>query len=265
MESTCYSVNTGNRRVKLITIYRPPDSKVLEFFNEFTNLTEYNINSSGELLLVGDFAVNKPFDAKPSTFLDILDSFNLVNKVDKPTYRVSYTLDLIIHDADSNIIPKMKVNRLFSDHNIVLFDTATLSTTTTPKAWAYRKYEDINPNAFTQDVWKSLLDKTPGTSLNDKIKYYNTTLQAILDNHAPIKSQKCSSHSKVPWFNNDITEAIRHRRHLMSNLLDKAEHEFFFTSITENSSNYKHIYDVCNCLLGRTKESHCLLAIPMKN
>ena len=43
----------------------------------------------------------------------------------------------------------------------------------------------------------------------------------------------------------------------MSNLLDKAECEFFFTSITENSSNYnyKHIYDLCNCLLGRTKES----------
>ena len=129
-----------------------------------------------------------------------------------------------------------------------------------------------------KDVWKSLLDKPPGPSLNDKINYYNTTLQAILDSHAPIKSQKYSGHPKIPWFNDDIAEAIRHRRHLernwykdksnvdaftafhcqhqlVSNLLDKAEHEFFFTSITENSSNYKHIYDVHNCLLGRTKES----------
>ena len=79
-------------------------------------------------------------------------------------------------------------------------------------------------------------------------------------------------------FNSDIAEATRHRRHLKrnwyknqsnieiftafhhqhqftSNLLDKAECEFFFTSITESSSNYKHIYDVCNHLLGRTKES----------
>ena len=183
--------------------------------------------------------------------------------MDKPTHRLSNTLELIIHDADSNIVPKIKVDRLFSDHNIVLFDTATLSTTTSSKVRAYRKYKDINPNVFMKDVWKSLLNKPPGPSLDDKINYYNTTLQAILDNHGPIKSQKCLSHPKVPWYNSDIYEAIRHRRHLernwymdkcnvdaftafhcqcqlVSNLLDKAEHEFFFTSITENSSNYRH-------------------------
>ena len=41
----------------------------------------------------------------------------------------------------------------------------------------------------------------------------------------------------------------------MSNLLEKAEWEVFLTSITEKSLNYKHIYDICNHLLGRTKES----------
>ena len=41
----------------------------------------------------------------------------------------------------------------------------------------------------------------------------------------------------------------------MSNLLDKAERDFFHTSITENSSNYKQIYEICNYLLGRTKDS----------
>ena len=50
-------------------------------------------------------------------------------------------------------------------------------------------------------------------------------------------------------------------RHSIANVgscpifLDKAKHEFFFTFITANSSNYKHIYDACNHLLGRTKES----------
>ena len=41
----------------------------------------------------------------------------------------------------------------------------------------------------------------------------------------------------------------------MSNLLDQAERDFFRTSITENSSNYKRIYEICNHLLGRTKDS----------
>ena len=124
MELSCFSISTGNRLMNLITIYRPPDSNVLEFCNKLANLLKTNINSSGELILLGNFniAVNKPFDADPATFLDVLDSFNSVNKVEKPTHRLSNTLDLIIHDADSSIIPRIKVDRHFYDNNIVFFD-----------------------------------------------------------------------------------------------------------------------------------------------
>ena len=96
------------------------------------------------------------------------------------------------------IIPKIKVDRLFSDHNIVLFDIATLSTITTSKVQAYRKYKDMNPNAFMKDFWKSLLNKPPGPSLNDKVKYYNTVLQAMLDNHAPTKGEDAQVTPRSP-------------------------------------------------------------------
>ena len=280
MESTCFIVNTENWLINLIIIYRPPDSNVFEFCNELTNVLETNINSSGELILLGDFniAVNKPFDVETGTSFDILDSFNLFNKVDKPTHRLSNTLDLIIHDADSNIIPRIKVNRLSSDHNIVLFDISTPCTITTSKVQVYRKFKDINLYAFMKDVREFCLNKPPGPSLDDKTNHYYTMLQTVLDHHAPIKSHKCSNHPKVPWFKEDITKAIRLQRclkriwhrdrsnveaftlfhcqcQLISNLLDKAEWEFFLTSITENSMNYKCIYDICNHLLGRTKDS----------
>ena len=42
---------------------------------------------------------------------------------------------------------------------------------------------------------------------------------------------------------------------LVSSLPDKAEQNFFLTSITENSSNYKCIYEICNHLPGRSKDS----------
>ena len=183
---------------------------------------------------------------EPATFLDILDSFNLVNKVDKPTHRLSSTLNLIIHDADSNIIPRIKRDRLFSDHNIVLFDISTPCTITTSKAQVYRKFKDVNPYAFMKDVGEFCLNKPPGPSLDDKTNHYYTMLQTTLDHHAPIKSHKCSNHPTVPWFNEDIAEAIRlqwclerlwhrdwsnvedftlfhHQWQLISNLLDKAE------------------------------------------
>ena len=77
-----------------------------------------------------NIAVNEPSDARLATFLDVLDSFNLVNKVDKPTHRLANTLDLIILDANSSTIPRVKVDQLFSDHNIILFDMALPHTIT---------------------------------------------------------------------------------------------------------------------------------------
>ena len=110
MELTCFSINTGNKVINLIAIYRPPDSNVLEICNELANLLESKINSSGKLILLRDFniTVNKPSEAEPATFLDMLNSFNLIDRVDKPTHRLSNTLNLITHDADSNIIPRIE-------------------------------------------------------------------------------------------------------------------------------------------------------------
>ena len=48
---------------------------------------------------------------------------------------------------------------------------------------------------------------------------------------------------------------------LASNLLDKAQQKFFLTSITDNPSDYKCIYNICNHLLGRSKDSPLLPGI----
>ena len=73
--------------------YKTMDSNILEFCNEVINLLENHINSKGELLLLRDFntAINKPFDAELATFLDILASFNVINRLVKPTHRLSNT------------------------------------------------------------------------------------------------------------------------------------------------------------------------------
>ena len=290
MESSCFSISTGNRLINLITIYRPPDSNVLEFSNELTNLLETNINSSGELILLGDFniAVNKSFDAEPATFLDILDSFNLVNKVDQPTHRPSNTLDLIIHNDDSSIIPRIKVDRLFSDNNIVFFDISLPQTMIISKVKVYRKFKNTKPDVFMKDIGEFCLSKPTGPSLEDKVNYYHTMLQTTLDNHAPIKSRKCSNCPRIPSLTKILprpsdskgtfresgigTNRIWRLLHffhcqcqLISNLLDKAEQKFFLTSITENSSNYKCIYEICNHLLGRSKDSPLPPGIPNKD
>ena len=51
----------------------------------------------------------------------------------------------------------------------------------------------------------------------------------------------------------------------MANLLDKAEWKFFLSSIIENSANYICIYEICNNLLGRSKDTPLPPGIPNKD
>ena len=191
---------------------------------------------------------------------------------------LSNTLDLIIHNADSNIVPSTKVGRLFLDHYVVFFRVAYQSVAKTSRTQAYRKYTNINHTAFSCDINKELEGNPPGKTLQEKIQCYNSTLSSVLDTHAPVKHHKCLNKPKVPWFNDTIAKAIcncrklertwykdktnsehftafYHQHRLVANLLDKAEHEFFLNSIVENTNKYRQIYTICNQLLGRTKES----------
>ena len=60
--------------------------------------------------------------------------------------------------------------------------------------------------------------------------------------------------------------ALFHSQHwLVANLPDKADRKFFFTSIIENSANYKRIYEICNNLLGRSKDSPLPPGIPNRD
>ena len=72
-----FQININNHVINLVTIYRLPDTNILDICHEFTDILEQHINQSGELVLIGDFniAVNKPSNPDPSTFLDTLDSF----------------------------------------------------------------------------------------------------------------------------------------------------------------------------------------------
>ena len=195
MESSSFIISTGTKQLNLTAIYRPPSTNVFEFCSELASLLENNINSSSELLLLGDFniAVNKPSDLGPAAFLDVLDSSNLINIVNEPTHRLANTLDLIILDANSNTIPRVTVDWLFSDHNTILFDMSLPHRITIPEVKVYRKTKNINPEAFIRDIGKFRLHKPLGSSLEDKVNYYHPMLQSILDVHAPIKRHKCSN------------------------------------------------------------------------
>ena len=68
---------------------------------------------------------------------------------------------------------------------------------------------------FSSDLEDSALIRSP---LNDDLKLavdqFNSTLQAIIDNHAPVICRSVTLHPYAPWFTDDIRVAKRKRRKL---------------------------------------------------
>ena len=116
---------------------------------------------------------------------------------------------------------------------------------------------------FNKDVDSHLTTNYTDTlPLAGKIQLYRSTLEEILDKHAPLKTKKVSERVKIPWFSDDVAVAICNRRkaewrwyaqrsgtmrylefyrlqRMVINLLDDAERKYYHTQLQDNAHNFK--------------------------
>ena len=99
MECSDFRLDLPSQCVNLVIIYRPPDRKLQQFLNELCDYVENNINTTGKLLLTGDFdiKINDETNHETAKFLDFLESFGLVNHIHFGTHCQENTLHLVIH------------------------------------------------------------------------------------------------------------------------------------------------------------------------
>ena len=222
MECSDFAVSLPRLSLNIAVIYRPPDKPVCSFVNDFLDYMERNINSTGKLLLTGDFNihVHDPESPDANTFLDALDSFGLQNHIRLPAHYLNNTLDLVITSCNDNIIECSTPGRLFSDHNIVYFNLTTLKQPNTIKEITYRKLKNINMTNFNKDMELHLTTQySDMLCLSEKIQLYRNTFRVTLDKHASLKRRKVPDRIKLAWFSDKIATAIQKRR--------KAERKWF--------------------------------------
>ena len=210
-----------------------------------------------------------------NTFLDILDSLDFTNWIQFPTHKSQNTTDLVISPRQSSIITSVSQGHLFLDHYLVNFQIQYTTTKPVTKMIKFRKLNSINAQAFSRDVKTILDDHNPvDLSPNECLKLYRNTLTTVLNTHAPEKTRKAATRSRIPWFNDSIARAIRHirmaecnwanhhsdpmafttfyrARHIFSNIMDAAENRFYKDSLAQHQGNTKEIFKICDSLLGR--------------
>ena len=174
----------------IYTVYRIPNTSVIQFCSELSDLLEHNINQDcGNLLIIGDFNIHMDDINHPDTitFTDFLQSFGLVNTFGFQTHKSKHILDLLITD-NPIIIKSTMPGYLFPDHQFIEA-TLHLKRPNPPlKKITYKKIKAINQSEFHNKLASAALDliHDPSTSLPEMVTTYNMTLNTVLDEIAPV-------------------------------------------------------------------------------
>ena len=141
------------RHVKILLVYRPPGSSTSLFLEEFSKLLEHITADlrHKRLLIVGDFNIHveNSNDATARQFLDLLDSFDLVQHVGEKTHANGHTLDLVISNAMDHFVNDVKTtDPVIPDHLAVHSVTGHLATKQTRHQRTRRPRNNLATNVL---------------------------------------------------------------------------------------------------------------------
>ena len=119
MEWAAFHLRFKYVQVNLLIIYRIPNTSVLSFGNDLTDIIKNNIMlNRGTPLLIRDFKIHTGNMGHPDTVLfnDILDGLNLRNNMNFATHKSLHHLDLILNDREDKPITSVHRGLMLSDH-----------------------------------------------------------------------------------------------------------------------------------------------------
>lgn len=180
--------------ITVALIYRPPKHNS-EFINEFAAFVGDLVIANDKILLIGDFNIHVCCTSLTLSreFLNLIESFDLVQWVSDPTHQQGHTLDLILthglHVSDITIS-----NANFSDHMPVFFSIPYSSQTLKNQPMG-RMSHTITTRSSEEfmvafhEVWNSP-DMEPilhNLDADEHLGCFNSTCASILNNIAPLK------------------------------------------------------------------------------
>ena len=150
----------------------------------------------------------KPHLSDTVLFNDLLESFNLANKVAFSTHLSQHTINLMLFKTQSTIVSGIRQGHLFSDYHFIHVDLCITTTKPDEKFVSYRKLKNICENDLVEDLRTMSLQ---GETIEDLVTSYNSTLSEIVDKHASVRSHRLHQCHSQPWFADRIKDELRVR------------------------------------------------------
>ena len=160
-----WNCKVSNKAIKIIAVYRPPYSQSHAvtsnmFFEEFSSFLESIVMCPEILLITGDFNfhLDDIADEDSRKFIEVLETFGLIQHVKFPTHISNHILDLIITRSSSDvIIGEIQASFFPSDHCFVECSLSVPRPNPRQKKLQFRKMRQINIDAFKSDIVTSNL------------------------------------------------------------------------------------------------------------
>ena len=192
------------RHVKILLVYRPPGLSTSLFLEEFSKLLEHITADlrHKRLLIVGDFNIHveNSNDATARQFLDLLDSFDLVQHVGEKTHANGHTLDLVISNAMDHFVNDVKTTDPVIPDHLAVHSTLHLEKPRfVKKVVSSRNLRRIDMNSFRGDIESSVLLQYQD-DLHAVVNNYDEVLRSLLDKRAPVKERVVTVRSSAPWY-----------------------------------------------------------------
>ena len=244
-EHITVSCKLGLKHINLVCIYRPPGSSK-EFLDDFPQLLEYLQSLPSDPVIFGDLNLDPIKHNSPHTkYIDLLSGFNLVQHVKVLTHIHGGILDHFI-TPDSMPIHKVVINDCLSDHMVIKVSLPIYSEKVIlSNLIKVRQFNKINKTSLEHDLLNSDLITNPNNSSCQNIYHqYETTLNNLLDKHAPLKEKKLNRQT-AKWITPEFMEAKRKKRFL--------EKKWRRTKSLEDRSVFRRQVNLCNGLLYQAK------------
>ena len=260
-----------------VVIYLPGSEQVTDrFFDEITTLLEIVATFQSQVVISGDFNihVDDPNDRHGHHFLEILDSFDMVQNITGSTHKGGHTLDFVITRRNSPPTGYRVDPPVYSDHSLVLCAFPPMNFAVHHKTKNVRFWKHLDRDSFRKSLLDSQLcggtDTLSTMSPSALFDLYDGTLRRIVDEHLPVKEVSVRDRPLTPWFDNDCRAAKRKVRMLerryrrthsamdcmawvrqlerKRDLLERKEERYWNEKIASNAGKPKKLWSLLNSL-----------------
>lgn len=259
------SCEIGGRKCIFVIVYRPPNLSASSFIEDFRLYLETIDMVSANTFVFGDFNlwVDVPTDHYGVNFMELMESFNLINKVNSATSEGGHMLDLVFTNKDSDMIDELYVDEvccISPVHKLITFTMPFVSKRRLSKTITYRSKRNFESQLLITEIKDELLVRKQDICAHTRqtaecttcfTSLYNNIARVKYENMCPVLEKQIVIVDSAPWFNADIQRAKRVKK--------KFERLWRRQQTDEARENFKRARNAENKLIVQRKREYYMI------